>query len=143
MRSRSAWNCTFQNLLCTHANRMGKISFQCCNEEHPDVFTELSAPASEAACYSSCHPLGRQAILSALKWCHGQHVSGERMLDFAPDDLILAPHTPHSWQVALGKPLHLPELHPAHLKTSPPALPIHRAVVSVASTLCWAQLCLQ
>lgn len=44
--NRSALNCTFQNLLSTCANRMGKISFQHCHEEHPDVLPELKGTCS-------------------------------------------------------------------------------------------------
>lgn len=70
IRSRSALTCTFQNLFTLMPTEWGKFPFRAAMKSIQMFLLSWSAPAPEAACYSSCQdPSGKQAMFS-LKWCH-------------------------------------------------------------------------
>lgn len=71
--SRRAPTCTFPNLVCSHANRMGKISFQSHHEEHPDVFAELKCTCTRGCLLQQLPGSLGKAMLTATKWCREQH----------------------------------------------------------------------
>lgn len=145
--SRRAPTCTFPNLVCSHANRMGKISFQSRHEEHPDVFAELKCTCTRGCLLQQLPGSLGKAMLTATKWCREQHGAkklqgrgcwtSHQTCGFGSQLCIFLAG-------GLDEALPLPALPSAelYLSMAASAPPINGVVISLPSAPCWAQLCI-